>query len=103
MRERDVLQRPKLARRLALRGLTAPELLAEYAKMTVVVSLTPQPALVSVDPDDDTVLTCAIPAHAQAIVSGDRHLLDLKIYQGIPSLTTPELLARITPTASASP
>jgi hypothetical protein len=41
MRERDVLQRPKLARRLALRGLTAPELLAEYAKLTVVVSPTP--------------------------------------------------------------
>ena len=31
------------------------------------------------DPDDDAVLACAVAAHAQAIVSGDRHLLDLKI------------------------
>src|SRR5205085_11520244 len=35
----DVLQRPKLARRLALRGLRAHELLAEYAKLTVLVHL----------------------------------------------------------------
>ena len=93
----DVLQRPKLARRLALRGLTAAELLAEYAKLTVVVSPTPLPAPVSVDPDDDAVLACALAAQAEAIVSGDHHLLDLKIYQGIPILTALELLARIAP------
>ena len=64
---------------------------------------TPLPAPVSVDPDDDAVLACAVAAHAQAIVSGDRHLLDLKINQGIPILTAPELLARITLTTSSSP
>jgi len=99
----DVLQRPKLARRLVLRGLTAPELLAEYANLTLVVSPTPLFAPVSADPDDDAVLACAVSVQAEAIVSGDHHLLDLKIYQGIPILTAPELLARITPTASSSP
>jgi uncharacterized protein len=100
---RDVLQRPKLARRLVLRGLTAPELLAEYAKLTVVVSPKPLPAAVSVDPDDDAVLACAIAAQAEAIVSGDDDLLRLQLYQGIPILTAPELLARSTPPASNLP
>jgi putative PIN family toxin of toxin-antitoxin system len=99
----DVLQRPKLARRLALRGLTASELLAEYTKLTVVVSPTPLPAPVSIDPDDDAVLACAVAAKAEAIVTGDHHLLDLKVFQGIPLLTAPELLVRITPTAPSAP
>jgi predicted nucleic acid-binding protein len=37
------------------------------------------------DPDDDHVLACAVCAKAQLIVSGDSHLLDLRVYQGIPS------------------
>jgi putative PIN family toxin of toxin-antitoxin system len=99
----DVLQRPKLARRLALRGLTAPKLLAEYAKLTVIVSPAPLPAPVSVDPDDDAVLACPVAAQAEVIVTGDDHLLRLGSYQGIPILTAPELLARITPTAPTAP
>jgi predicted nucleic acid-binding protein len=98
---RDVLQRRKLAWWLTLCGLTAPELLAAYAKLVVVVWPVPLPAPISVDPVD-AVLVCAVVAHAQAIVSGDRHLLDLKIDHGISSLTAPELLARITPTATSS-
>jgi putative PIN family toxin of toxin-antitoxin system len=39
------------------------------------------------DPDDDRVLECAVEGHADSIVTGDRHLLELKIYQGIPILT----------------
>jgi len=41
------------------------------------------------------VLACGVAAQAEAIVTGDRDLLDLKIYQGIPLLTACELLARI--------
>jgi hypothetical protein len=72
MRERDVLQQPKLARPLTLRGLTAPELLDEHAKLIVVVSPTPLPAQTSVEPSD-----AAVTGHAQAIVSGDDDLLRL--------------------------
>jgi len=35
------------------------------------------------DPDDNRVLECAIAAEAAFIISGDRHLLYLKAYQGI--------------------
>lgn len=36
------------------------------------------------DPDDNRVLECAITGKADVIVSGDRHLLDLKSYRNIP-------------------
>lgn len=38
------------------------------------------------DPADEAVLACAVDAGADLIVSGDRHLLDLESYQGIPIL-----------------
>jgi putative PIN family toxin of toxin-antitoxin system len=36
------------------------------------------------DPDDNRILECAVEGKADVIVSGDRHLRDLKSYQGIP-------------------
>jgi putative PIN family toxin of toxin-antitoxin system len=35
------------------------------------------------DPSDNRILECAISARAEIIVSGDKHLLDLKIFQGV--------------------
>jgi len=35
------------------------------------------------DPEDNKFLECALDAGADFIVSGDRHLLDLKIFKGI--------------------
>ena len=39
--------------------------------------------VVEEDPDDDMFVECAVLAGASMIVSGDRHLLDLREYQGI--------------------
>src|SRR5713101_4711741 len=36
------------------------------------------------DPADNHILECAVASHADVIVSGDRHLLRLKSYEGIP-------------------
>jgi putative PIN family toxin of toxin-antitoxin system len=40
-------------------------------------------AVVTDDPDDDRVLECAVAADADAIVSGDRHLLRLGSFRSI--------------------
>jgi putative PIN family toxin of toxin-antitoxin system len=40
--------------------------------------------VVTVDPDDDRILECAVDGKADLIVSNDRHLLDLKEHDGIP-------------------
>jgi putative PIN family toxin of toxin-antitoxin system len=44
------------------------------------------------DPDDDRILECAVAAHAQAIISGDRHLLRLDSFQSIPIQTPRQFL-----------
>jgi putative PIN family toxin of toxin-antitoxin system len=47
------------------------------------------------DPADERVLACALDAGADLIVSGDRHLLDLDSFQGIPILTVRAFLERL--------
>lgn len=47
------------------------------------------------DPDDDRVLACAVDGMADLIVSGDRHLLDLRAYRGIPIVTARKFLERL--------
>ena len=47
------------------------------------------------DPDDEHVLACALEGLADFIVSGDRHLLELKEYQGIPILTVREFMDKL--------
>lgn len=49
------------------------------------------------DPADDRVLEASLAAGADAIVSGDRHLLRLKSWHGIPILTPSELVAQLSP------
>jgi putative PIN family toxin of toxin-antitoxin system len=51
------------------------------------------------DPDDNRVLECAVVGGADYIVSGDRHLLQLKAYVGIPILTARQFLEALTPSS----
>lgn len=44
------------------------------------------------DPDDDVILATALAAHADYIVSGDRHLLDIGEFKGIKIVTADEML-----------
>jgi uncharacterized protein len=46
-----------------------------------------------VDPDDNRILECALAGHADFIVSGDRHLLDMKSFRGIGILAIHGFLA----------
>jgi hypothetical protein len=47
------------------------------------------------EPDDEQVLACAFEGRADFIASGDRHLLELGEYQGIPILTVREFLNKL--------
>ena len=55
--------------------------------LTVLVHPTEDVAVISEDPSDNHVLACAIAAGANTIVSGDKHLLSLKTFRGIPILS----------------
>ena len=45
------------------------------------------------DPEDNRVLECAVTGGASFIISGDKHLLELKEYQGIVVLSPSAFLA----------
>ena len=46
------------------------------------------------DPDDNKILECAIAGKVDCIVSNDRHLLKLKIFQNIPILTPDDFVEK---------
>jgi len=56
--------------------------------------VTPQITLhvITNDPDDNRILECAVEGQAHLIVSGDRDLRRLKVYQGIPVVTPTDFL-----------
>lgn len=56
------------------------------------VRVTRTPRVIRVDPSDNHVLACAVAGKADAMVSGDHHLLKLSSYQGIPVLTLAQFL-----------
>jgi len=91
-----VLSRDKLASAVAATGEDPDTLLKRYVNLAQVHVPTTIPPTVLSDPDDDEVLACAIAANAQLIVSGDRDLLSLKTYRGIPIVNAAEAIRIIT-------
>ena len=45
---------------------------------------------VAADPEDDRIIECAVAGNADLIVSNDHHLLDLRVYAGIPIVAGPD-------------
>ncbi|MFW6111284.1 MAG: putative toxin-antitoxin system toxin component, PIN family [Thermoproteota archaeon] len=64
----------------------------EYFFLAQLVSPTQKLNLIPQDPSYNKFLECALTGKADYIVSGDRHLLDLKEFQGIKIITGEELL-----------
>lgn len=90
------LSAPKLARPILRSGLALDDLLERYLNVAIVVQPATVLRVVPDDADDDEVLACALEAHADLIVSGDKHLLGLgKAYQGIPIVTPAHALQLI--------
>ena len=90
-----MLDRPKFARTLAKRGMSARTLFNGYAALVTNVSPEAVPRVVERDPDDDHVLACALAANARLIVSGDLDLLDLAEYEGVHIYTAAQALSWI--------
>jgi len=87
----EVLESPRISKKYLIRHQDV-ENLVDVLKTDAV--LVPGEAgvkgSVPRDPRDEMFLACAIDANADCIVSGDRHLLDLQTFRGIPILTVNE-------------
>lgn len=92
---RAALARPKLAPRITDLGTSAGELMESRLRRLVVVEPATVEPVIAEDPDDDRVLACAVAGRARCIVSGDRHLLDLKRYRRIVIRTPAAALAKL--------
>jgi len=88
-----VLMHPRLHRYYSAE--TRLRFLALVAALSEVVELPEVIPRICRDPDDDWVVACAVAGRAEAIVSGDRDLLDLQRVGRIPVLTARQFLLRL--------
>ncbi len=82
-----VLTYPHLAKAFQRANISAADVLARLEVDAILVPVTPSSLKIPTDPDDESILACAAAARAAAIVTGDRHLLEVAPRFFIPILT----------------
>ena len=92
----EVLESPRMSKKYFIRQDDIQQLVDLLKTDTILV---PGRAVVKgsvpQDPRDEMFLACAIDAKADCIVSGDRHLLSLQTYRGIPIFTVKEFAEKL--------
>ena len=88
-----VLSRRKFSGQLAKLNASAADLFDGYAALVRLVAPSAIGAVILADPDDDIVLATAVAGDAEAIVSGDAHLVGIGEFRGIP-IVTPAVAVR---------
>jgi uncharacterized protein len=93
----EVLNRDKHANRMAKADFTAAEFIDDLRRIATAVPtpLNP-PRIVPTDADDDHVVSAAVAAYADFIVSGDKtDLLNMRHASGIPIISARDALERV--------
>ncbi len=83
---RRVFQYPKLIKLLKRNKITSQEIDGFIEKMLKVAVITPGQVRIREiqdDPPDNRFLECAVEGQADFIISGDHHLKNLEVFQGI--------------------
>jgi hypothetical protein len=78
-----VLVYPKIEELLELSGVSKSGILQRIVENSALVNPRFKFRVIEEDPEDDKVLDCALQAHAEFIVSGDRHLLKLRKFRDV--------------------
>lgn len=97
-----VLSRDKFSGRLRSLRLSVSTIVSLYKGLAIVIRPANAPGICS-DPQDDEFIGIALAAGADAIVSGDRHLLDCSDTSPVPVLTTSEFLLVVRDTMRQEP
>ena len=91
----QLLSHKKFAKQRKFLSFTIQDFLNELKSKSLIF---PQPSkipnLIKEDPFDNYFLACALISGANFIISGDKHLLSLKQFQGIPIVSLKEFLKR---------
>jgi len=85
-----VLNYPKFQKYVDRERAMPESLFAKITSLCTIVSIDRVVEGAGPDPDDDKFLSCALSANVHSLVSGDKHLVDLKMYRSIRILTARE-------------
>jgi len=69
------------------------QIILDFSTFTIPVKITKRIAAINDHPDDDKFIECALSCGADYIVSGDKHLLKLKEYEGIKIINASNFLS----------
>ncbi|MEW6222665.1 MAG: putative toxin-antitoxin system toxin component, PIN family [Candidatus Hadarchaeota archaeon] len=86
----SVLARDRIRRYVS--GTDVSEFLRYLGKRMILVEVMSKFRVVKEDPKDDVIVNTAYSAHADYIVSGDKHLTSLKSFKGIKIITVDKML-----------
>ena len=91
----QVVRRPHLARKYPKIAQRIDDLVGYLQGRAIVVGGVPQEPFILADPDDDMVIATALEGRAAYIVSGDKHLLELKQFRGIRILNPRDFVVQV--------
>ncbi|MFH1283508.1 MAG: putative toxin-antitoxin system toxin component, PIN family [bacterium] len=87
-----VLQYPHIKDKYKLTSEDINLAISSIEKDAIVLTDVLELDVIKEDPDDNKVLACALEVRADYIISGDKHLLDLRIFEDIPIVKVKEYL-----------
>ena len=86
---------PKISKVLQSSSLSTRDLLEWVVRnSSIVIPKKFTHVIIKDDPSDDIILACAVSAHADVIISGDKHLLRILKYENIPILNANNYLKK---------
>ena len=85
-----VLHYPKFEQYIDKQKASLKELFAKITSLCTIIQVEQVVSGVCSDADDEKFLSCALAANVEVLVSGDRHLLNLKQYQFVRIVTARE-------------
>ncbi|MBW1700229.1 MAG: putative toxin-antitoxin system toxin component, PIN family [Deltaproteobacteria bacterium] len=85
-----VLHYPKFQQYIDNQQASPGELFAKIVSLCTIIQVDQVVKGVCSDADDEKFLSCALAGNVEVLVSGDKHLLDLKQYQSVRILTAQE-------------
>lgn len=88
-----VIHYPRIQKRYNLQGDRIERFLNLIRSDSTIVEPTSECVIIEDDPSDNRYLECALEGDANYIVSGDKHLLKLKVFKGIVILPPTGFLA----------
>lgn len=94
------LNKPKFDKQLAAHQLTRDIIIDRYPQFSTLVLPADVPDNAVADPKDVIILAAAVGGNADAVITGDDHLLRLKTFGNTRILTAAQFLAILTPPAA---